>query len=509
MRHATKLRIYRQTKATELSLNPNKIFTTQILKRILEKKPITISDLQSIKGVGKTTIGRYGDDIIKLFNTPDVSEPLEIVSLTETQLSPEQQRVLCFAHEGHSVLMTGPGGVGKSFLIKLIKKICKKNGCNVQVCGTTGSASELLENAKTIHAWSGGRLMNKSVDETIAIVKKDKKAVARWKSVDVLVIDEISMLGKPQFEMLDAIGKHIRETNEPFGGIQVIGSGDFLQIPPVADPRIPESDKFAFESRLWSVLFPKENVIELTKVFRQNDATFRKILGQIRRGVISRNSYEILKKHLHRECDPSHNPTIITPKRGLCHTINREALSRLEGDAKVFVMSEHRDLRTFVPDIVINAEIRSLKKSAMEETIRLKVGSQVMCVVNLDLNGDKPIVNGSRGVVKSFVNESPLVEFQNGRISLMAPHKIMSETVEGLGISQVPLISAWAITTHKSQGVTLESAIIDAGSENFEYGQIYVALSRVKTLDGVYLTGLDPRKIKANPKVLEYYQSLK
>jgi len=91
----------------------------------------------------------------------------------------------------------------------------------------------------------------------------------------------------------------------------------------------------------------------------------------------------------------------------------------------------------------------------------------------------------------------------------MAPHKIMSETVEGLGISQVPLISAWAITTHKSQGVTLESAIIDAGSENFEYGQIYVALSRVKTLDGVYLTGLDPRKIKANPKVLEYYQSLK
>ncbi len=508
MRHQTRLRIYRQTKAKELSQNPNRVFTNQILQRLLLKKPRTIRELKSIQGVGPTTIGRYGDDIIEIFKLPDDSEPLVIASLTDTSLSPEQERVLHMAHEGLSVMMTGPGGVGKSFLIKMIKKICKKNGCTVQVCGMTGAASELLEEAKTLHSWSGARLMDKPIDETMEVVRKDKKAVARWKSVDVLVIDEISMLGKPQFDILDAIGKRLRENPEPFGGIQVIGSGDFLQIPPVAN-HIPESEKFSFESPLWSSLFPRERVVELTKVFRQSDPVFLKILRQIRRGGISLKMLEILMTRVGHPQDPKHTPTIITPKRGLCQKINDESLAKLDGAVKVFRMSVDRETRTFVPEAVIQAETRTLKKCAMEEILRLKVGSQVMCVVNLDLDSETPIVNGSRGVVKSFLNEYPIVEFQNGRVSLMKPHKIASDTVDGLSLSQVPLIPAWAITTHKSQGVTLESAIIDAGSENFEYGQIYVALSRVKTLDGVYLTALDPTKIAANPKVIQYYQSLK
>ena len=509
MRHETQLRIYRYKKAQELSQNPNRVFTNLILKRLLLNKPTTICQLKSIQGVGPTTIGRYGDDIIEIFKLPDESEPLVIASLTDTPLSPEQERVLHMAHEGRSVMMTGPGGVGKSFLIKMIKKICKKNGCIVQVCGMTGAASELLDDAKTLHSWSGARLMDKPIDETMEVVRKDKKAVARWKSVDVLIIDEISMLGKPQFETLDAIGKRLRESVDPFGGIQVIGSGDFLQIPPVADSRIPHSEKFAFESQQWANLFPKDRVVELTKVFRQSDPVFLKILRQIRRGGISLKMLDILMTRVDHPQDPKHTPTIITPKRGLCQQINDESLAKLVGAVKVFRMSVDRETRTFVPEAVIQAETRTLKKCAMEEILRLKVGSQVMCVVNLDLDSEMPIVNGSRGVVKSFLNEYPLVEFQNGRVSLMKPHKIASDTVEGLSLSQVPLIPAWAITTHKSQGVTLESAIIDAGSENFEYGQIYVALSRVKTLDGVYLTALDPTKIAANPKVIQYYQSLK
>jgi ATP-dependent DNA helicase PIF1 len=503
------LRLYRQRKAGEISQNKNKIFNNQMLERLLEKKPATFAELRSIRGVGPMTIRNYGKDILDIFKQPDEDELLDISTITDVPLSPEQEKVLQEAYRGNSVLMTGPGGVGKSFLIKNIVKIAETRGCSVQVCGMTGTASELLDDAMTLHSWSGARLMNQSIQDTIELVRKNRKALGRWRGVDVLVIDEISMLSKPSFEILDALGKNLRESREEFGGIQVIGSGDFLQIPPVADSRIPDSHRFAFESPRWSELFPKERVIELTRVFRQTDPVFQKILRQIRRGGISPKMLKILQTRLHQPCDPKHTPTIITPKRGSCQQINNESLSRLEGEAKVFEMTVNNGIRTFVPENVVSAETRSLKKCAMNEVIRLKIGSQVMCVVNVDMKSEKQIVNGSRGIVRGWQNGYPLVEFQNGRVSLMIPHKIASDTIEGLSISQVPLISAWAITTHKSQGVTLESAAIDAGSENFEYGQVYVALSRVKTLEGVYLTSLDPTKIGANPKVLEYYRSLK
>ena len=131
-----------------------------------------------------------------------------------------------------------------------------------------------------------------------------------------------------------------------------------------------------------------------------------------------------------------------------------------------------------------------------------------MCVANLDMTSDKPIVNGSQGIILSFESGYPLVHFENGRQKLIEPHKLESESIEGLSIEQVPLILSWAITTHKSQGITLERALIDAGSDNFEYGQIYVALSRVKRLEGIYLINFDHNKIKANPCVKRYYESL-
>ena len=145
----------------------------------------------------------------------------------------------------------------------------------------------------------------------------------------------------------------------------------------------------------------------------------------------------------------------------------------------------------------------------MKEKVCLKVGAKVMCTANIDMTSLLQIVNGSQGIIQAITqNGCPLVKFNNGRTHEIKPHAIMSENMPGLTVKQVPLILSWAITTHKSQGITLDSAIIDAGTSNFEFGQIYVALSRVKSLEGLYLTSLDYTKIKADPRVITYYDSL-
>jgi ATP-dependent DNA helicase PIF1 len=157
----------------------------------------------------------------------------------------------------------------------------------------------------------------------------------------------------------------------------------------------------------------------------------------------------------------------------------------------------------------VQGATRALQKSTMGESLSLKIGAEVMCLANIDLESDCQIVNGSLGVIRGWnLDGYPRVEYRNGRILTMVPHVISSDIVDGLSIKQVPLTPAWAITTHKSQGITLDEAIIDAGSDNFEYGQIYVALSRVKTLEGLYLSSFDCCKIKANPTVTAYYDSL-
>jgi ATP-dependent DNA helicase PIF1 len=514
MDHGTYLRLFRKEQSEIEGIALNQVLKDPQIDALVRKRPVpqTKSQLMRVAGVGPVTVEKYGDDILEILQKDDTEELPDIGLMMGDAyafLSEEQKKVLSLAYEGHNLLMTGQGGVGKSYLIKLLIKVFEQKGLRVQVCALTGAASELLDcPSKTIHAWSGTRIIKGHPEEIIQRTVKNKTAVKAWRNLDVLIVDEVSMLSMKHFDILNTIGQRIRKNKKPFGGIQVIFSGDFYQIPPVADSD-PTSGCFCFESQDWVYTILPRNVVELKKVFRQRDKKWLKMLKQIRKGGYSLGTVDALNDRVGLPCDPDNVPTRITPSRKNCRLINQREMAKLDSETKTFLMEVIDNHKEFYPPQMVEGATRALKKGMMSECLPLKVGSEVMCIVNIDLESQRQIVNGSLGVIRDWNDEGyPRVEFRNGRTLDMVPHVINSETVDGLSIKQVPLMPAWAITTHKSQGITLDEAMIDAGSDNFEYGQVYVALSRVKTLEGLYLTSFDRFKIKANPKVTAYYDSL-
>jgi len=438
------------------------------------------------------------------------------------KLSPEQQEVLCLVRQGLNVFISGPGGTGKSYLIKLICELYSHK--MVKVCALTGCAAELLGcGARTIHSWSGSGMSRGSTYNIINRVYSKKKNRDAWKKVDILIIDEVSMMSVKYFELLDEIGKTIRNSTQPFGGIQLIFSGDFHQLPPIGDESEPDTCKFCFESERWKTTFP--NVVLLTHIFRQSDKTFTKILRQVRKGGITQKTHDILNTRLMKKGNKlsygtGRKPTIISPIRKEVKSVNDRNMSRLDSELVTYESTIVQGGEYEAPTIVVNGvtkidqkyidyEINQLKKRMNGElTLQLKLGAHVMCVANLDMEGKQQIVNGSQGIIEDIIDGYPVVRYTNGVVKHMTNHSWKSEEIPGLCLMQVPLILSWAITIHKAQGITLDCAIIDAGDKIFEYGQTYVALSRVKSLEGLFLGNFNYKKIKTNPKVTEYYKSL-
>lgn len=425
-----------------------------------------------------------------------------------------------------NIFITGPGGTGKTALIKYIQKDAARKGFNIQVCALTGCAAVLLEcKAKTLHSWAGIGLGTASLDQLITKISKNRYAKDNWKSTDILVVDEVSMMSHKLFELLDAIGKTIRKNSRPFGGIQLIFSGDFYQLPPVGDNSEPETTRFCFESPLWFQTFPKENHIQLTKIFRQSDPIYQKILNQIREGKLKRSSNEALLHNVGRQIPENLNirPTKLFPTRNKVDQVNTREMNGLKMDELEYKLKYHSDLEMTATEIVkrrqfsreqIQAELLYLKANLRcDEVVRLKVGAQVMCIVNIELDNGQQLCNGSQGIITKLSEQGlPIVKFSHSNGSsfetVMGYHVWPSENIPGIGVSQLPLILAWALTIHKSQGATLDIAEIDAGSGIFECGQTYVALSRVKSLEGLYLNSFDASKIKVSRKVQEFYSSI-
>jgi ATP-dependent DNA helicase PIF1 len=209
--------------------------------------------------------------------------------------SEEQQIVFNKYIQKQNIFITGPGGTGKSYLIKYIQQDAYKKCLDIHVCALTGCAAVLLNcKAKTLHSWAGIGLGSGTIENNIKKVKKHSLAKMMWKTTDILIVDEVSMMSQKLFEMLDAIGKNIRRNSRPFGGIQLIFSGDFYQLPPVGNKDELETCKFCFESPLWFETFSYENHIQLTKIYRQSDVIYKNILNQIREGKIKRSSNETL-----------------------------------------------------------------------------------------------------------------------------------------------------------------------------------------------------------------------
>jgi len=437
--------------------------------------------------------------------------------------SKEQQIAYNKYIAGNNIFITGPGGTGKTALIRCIQKDAYKKSINIQVCAMTGCAAVLLEcKAKTIHSWAGIGLGNGTIENTINKIMKNKWIKAKWIEINILIIDEVSMMSQKLFEMLDAIGKAVRRNHLPFGGIQLIFSGDFYQLPPVGNKDDLETLNFCFESPLWFNTFKLEEHINLCKIFRQTDAIYQRILNQIREGRLKSSSNEILCQLVGKQiCENCLiQPTKLFPTRNKVDYINTTEMNNLKGQEYDYKIKYHTDLemntsekniRIGYTKKQIQAELLYLQHNIpCEEIVKLKIGSQVMCIVNIQLDNDDILCNGARGIVIDISAQGlPVVKYNNNYIMTMSYHIWTSELIPGIGVSQVPLILAWALTIHKAQGSTLDIAEVDAGSGIFECGQTYVALSRVKSLEGLYLQSFDVNKIKISKKVQQFYDVLK
>ena len=440
----------------------------------------------------------------------------------DIEFTPSQQKAIDKYINKENIFITGPGGSGKSAVIRKIVEHADKTGVRYQVCGLTGCASVLLKcGAKTLHSWSGIGLGKGAIEIVSHKVAANKYKRNNWRDVDLLIIDEVSMMSEHLIELLNMTAKKCRKNNRLFGGLQVIFSGDFYQLAPVGD-RDDESKRthnFCFESPLFDQLFPNDNKICFNEIFRQTDNTYTKILNQIRVGKISNNSIRTLTERVGKKYTGTDiKPTRIYPLKRLVNKLNSSSMQKLKAPERSFKikaapipdMSSFKELN-ISPD-QIKSEIEYLKKNVnCDKTLILKKGAQVMCIVNIDVDGSSvSICNGSQGVVEDFdsVTGYPIVKFSNGITRLMSPHSWDSELYPNVSVLQVPLILAWAITIHKAQGASIELAEIDVGNSVFACGQTYVALSRVVSLDGLYLTSFNYKKIKVSSKVKKFYSNL-
>ncbi|XP_047738595.1 ATP-dependent DNA helicase PIF1 isoform X1 [Hyalella azteca] len=405
-------------------------------------------------------------------------------------LSIEQKKVLHAVKEGFNVFFTGSAGTGKSFLLKKVIGMLPPDA--TAVTASTGVAACHL-GGTTLHSFAGIGSGEATLEQCIAQARKP--AVLRnWRLCQHLVVDEISMVDGKYFQKLEAVARAVRNSDKPFGGIQLIVCGDFLQLPPVSRTN---TATFSFQTSAWRSSI--QRTIELTAVRRQDDQVFIDLLQEIRMGRCSETHAALLRNTAENKLsrDGILATKLCTHKEDVSH-INKRHLEQLPGQTKLFTATDTEgytkmlDIQTPVPKL-----------------LQLKVGAQVMLLKNLSVA--EGLVNGSRGIVQSFAASGfPVVKFACGVRREVGEERWQ---VRGGGGSlhvtrrQLPLKLAWAFSIHKSQGMTLDLVEMSL-SRVFEAGQAYVALSRARNLAGLRVLDFSPSCIKANPTVLKFYRAL-
>lgn len=399
---------------------------------------------------------------------------------------------------GQNIFLTGSGGTGKSYLIKYIFDILKSRGQKIYKTGSTGVASENIGGV-TINSWAGVQLGDKSANYYHLKLSESKRK--QWIEANFLIIDEISMVGAKLFQLISDLGMIIKRNRKPFGGIGILICGDVCQLPPV-------NDDYFFKSKAYQDL--KFKTVRLTHPWRfQKDIDFFHLLSRVRIGKQTEDDIKLLqnrvsvynkemKNKIFEEGDIK--PTQMFSKKVDVNNINLQELKNLKE-----VEHHYQSDDNLIKKDGSNATIKSFQETienSVPSLLKLKVGAQVMLTWNIDV--ENGLCNGSRGVVLECLDNRILVKFKNGE-HFISPNVWKIETDDEIFTRmQFPLILAWATTIHKSQSATLDYVIIDIGSNIFCDNMAYVALSRCRSLDSIYIIKFDPSKIKCDQTAYEF-----
>ena len=418
---------------------------------------------------------------------------------TTIQLNSKQNEAFRAMCKGDNVFITGGGGVGKSTLIRHFVKLNNKRK-KIGITSTTGISAVLI-GGSTIHSYLKIGLGTKSQSRLIDEIMKKQFMKDKWTKTDILIIDEVSMMSPDLFDKIDNIARFVRGDERPFGGMQVILSGDFCQLPCV------KTDKFCFEAENWNEAIDK--TIHLDEIIRQKDDKFQTCLNKIRLGIIDEEVKKLFDKRVNAKLrnDLGIKPTQLYPTNRSVDQINTECLEKLV--KKNGIEYSYECETEFKTPVHKNATIYDKLKMRYlySDTLTLSVDCQVMLIVNL--SPEENLVNGSRGVVIKFDEEDdlPIVRFMNGieRKIDYFDWEIQNDEKKIATASQIPLKLGYAFSIHKAQGCTLDYLKVDL-SNIFEYGMGYVALSRVTNINGLSIKNINWDNIACNPKVIEFYE---
>ncbi|MFA7169349.1 MAG: PIF1 family DEAD/DEAH box helicase [Candidatus Paceibacterota bacterium] len=401
----------------------------------------------------------------------------------------KQKEALEILKTGKNVFLTGPAGSGKTFLLTRYIEYLKQNRVAVAVTASTGIAATHL-GGRTIHSWCGMGIEEDLDTDHMNVLKKKDYLARSVAFTKVIIIDEISMLSAKQLNLVDRICKLFKEDMRPFGGMQVIFCGDFFQLPPVK--RGGKDGRFVTESWIWNNMDLK--VCYLEEQHRQSDKKFLRVLKDIRDASVTEETLAILQKRINKPVKSEIKPTKLHTHNFDVAEYNLQELFKLDKDESVFEMEANG----------VHNLVESLRKGycLAPQALGLKVGAIVMFVKN---NFNKGFVNGTLGKVMAFDEDSgyPVVETFSGDLIIASPEQWVIEDGKEIlaSVRQVPLRLAWAITVHKSQGMSLDAAEIDL-RKTFEFGMGYVALSRVRSLAGMCLVGFNEMALRAKEEII-------
>lgn len=448
--------------------------------------------------------------------------------MSDVVLNNKQQYAFDLVTQGKNVFITGSAGVGKSLVISHIRDWCRDNNKKIMVTATTGVAAANV-NGTTFHGWAGiglGKSKKEKMSEQLLehelrkrayYLKRNEAAYSRYVDTDVLVIDEVSMLDFQFISKVNSIAKLLRKSSLPFGGIQLVFTGDFFQLGPVQKER--KTTKFVFEDYIWSELM--NECVHLTEVYRQKSNDFIAMLHKIRTGDIDD---EIVKRIQSTSTNKLTNDLGIVPTVLFCKNVDVDVMN-----ARGIARLEEKEYKFPAVDKYLNDTCKELYSGSFtyQSSLTLKVGAQVMLIKNLDV--EKKLVNGSRGVITDIVDDDPVecpggkvtVKFMDGTEHTIKPdaqkftddpshkekaHGFVDPTVLASRI-QFPLKLAYALTVHKAQGLSIDYLHVDLKGA-FSPGQAYVALSRATSFDTLRVTNFSKKCVITSEQVKEFYKKL-